>query len=177
MTAHVTDLPWDGKDKDWYRAEFEFADLERLLQIMVASPQPSTGISGDRQFRFSFEQALSYTLKHDFFCKQTRSGWITRRGKILACGYAAHERLLSWLGLEASDVEDAGWVRFKNPTFAPGPNWQATRRPTQKQIRALRELDASVANENLRLMPSGACDLTLPDDEFRALRLAIIGPL
>ena len=38
-------------------------------------------------------------------------GWIDRSGRFWSCGYAAHELLLHFLGVDISEAEAGGWIR------------------------------------------------------------------
>jgi hypothetical protein len=68
------------------------------------------------------------------------NAWITRTGKVYATGFAQHDCLLRIMGLEAVQVEDAGWLRITGqPSSQPNLRAYIRRRTTLKQRRFLKD--------------------------------------
>jgi hypothetical protein len=74
-------------------------------------------------------------------------GWLDREGRFYSCAYAAHERLLDWLGWETADLERAGWARV-------GPHGtQCLFRLSPAQRRAINKAGRLFDAEKDRLKP------------------------
>ena len=107
--------------------------LREIVAIMLSRPDP---IGSSNEAPPSVDDAIRYIDRYEILCGG-RIGWITRDGTFLTCGHGAHERLLYWLGIEANDAEQAGWVRV---SFSTIPPWQCLFRLTSFQYGVLKSL-------------------------------------
>jgi hypothetical protein len=124
---------------------YDAADLRNLVQRMVSMPNPF-GYGGN-DCPVTPDQAWNWIHDFHLMANDGRSGWITREGKMLSAAWGAHERLLHWLGMEAGEVEAAGWVR------SSPHGWQCRFKLSREQINRLEEGGHLVDDGAERLKP------------------------
>ena len=115
---------------------------------MQKRPDPLQSYEGKDYFLTPaqmWNQVHNYALMYD----GSYSGWLTREGRILGANYAAHEKLLYWLGVDTKDAEQAGWVRYSRMQ-----GYQCLYRMTAKQRRVLEGLGHNVDMSVERTKPS-----------------------
>lgn len=98
-----------ASDDDEDRGTHDEAMLRQLLIGMQERPGYSAPMTPST--------AWSLILEHGLMYRDARCGWVTREGVMLGAFFAAHERLLKYLGTTASDVEARGWARVGNGGF------------------------------------------------------------
>jgi len=89
---------------EWFGDTHDEADLRKLLTLMTSK----TDRWGDP---ITPGRAWSLIVEHTLLYRDHHIGWVTREGKMLSCDWAYHEKLLDHLGLDAWQVEAAGWAR------------------------------------------------------------------
>lgn len=95
---------------EWFGDSHDEADLRRLLTIMTSrTDRWGDPITPDRAWSLIVDHSLLYLDHH--------MGWVTREGKMLGCDWAYHEKLIDHMGLEAWQVEAAGWARVALKTY------------------------------------------------------------
>lgn len=130
----------EGHNGPWH----DPVDLRRLLEAMTTMPDPSDKYN-DR--RLSPGECYNRIQQYGLMYLRARTGWVDRSGKLWGCGYAAHEKLLYWLGLEAREVEAMGWARV-------GPHTtQHMFRLSREQRKAIREMGKSFDPVKNRELP------------------------
>lgn len=110
-----------------------------LLDGMIARPGSSGTMYPDR--------AWGIIAEHGLMLDFASSGWLTRDGTMLGAGYAAHERLLTYLDIIAADAEAMGWARISRRGFKCGF------RITGKQRNRIEDLGLLVDDGEERLKP------------------------
>ena len=109
---------------DWFTRDGEICP--NVLSLMEHSPSPN--------YPHLWNRILDLGVSSKFH----RNCWLTRSGRVWGCNWAAHEFLLSLMGLKTSHVEDAGWVRISS-NCGHVHNVQILVRPSFKQRRFLRD--------------------------------------
>ena len=85
-------------------ASHEEGAVRALIAGMRARPGDYGPMTAGSAWNLIYDHHLMFT--------ESNSGWITREGYVLGAAYAAHERLLNYLGILTRDAEAWGWVRF-----------------------------------------------------------------
>lgn len=94
-------------------------------RLIIRNMTAWRGEYGDR--KMTPETCWYKIAEFGFLDASAKSGWITPEGRMHSAHYGAHERLLTWMGLETSDVEEAGWARVSMN------GWQCRYRMTKPQ--------------------------------------------
>jgi hypothetical protein len=82
---------------------------ETLLRELLAGMQARPGYSAP----MTPAKAWNLILEHDLLYRESRNGWVTREGVMMGVAYAAHDRLLDYLGMTTEDADSRGWARVK----------------------------------------------------------------
>ncbi|MGY3581498.1 hypothetical protein ACVIGB_000431 [Bradyrhizobium sp. USDA 4341] len=82
---------------------------EEDARLLVSGLMAWRGDFGDRTM--TPETCWNKISEFGFLYPEAKSGWITPEGRMHSAVYGAHERLLTWMGLEAAEVEKGGWAR------------------------------------------------------------------
>ena len=120
-------------------------DLRKLVDTMLARPDPFGWKDAERP---SPARAWNWALDFGLLYIGGKQGWIDREGKFWTCGWAKHDNLLYWLGMEPEDAEKAGWVRVTQ-----GLRYRSRYRLSPRQRRALKRLGVEADKDAERLLP------------------------
>lgn len=119
---------------------FDERTMRILLDGMVANPGP-TGTMYPAQ-------AWNIVMDHGLLLDGADSGWLMRDGRMLGANYAAHERLLGYLGIIAADAEAMGWARVSRRR-----GFKCMFRLSPEQRSALEDIGTLVDDGEERLKP------------------------
>lgn len=118
-------------------------DALLLATAMLGKPDPSDATVKSMKKSHVLRSIENYGLLE----KGSRFGWVRPDGQMLCCAYAAHDRLLHWLGMTAHEAETAGWARV-------GERVQCLVKMTSAQIRRIEALGHQVDREKNAEMPA-----------------------
>lgn len=124
-------IEWFASDRPNGPPTHRREDIELLVAGMRKRPDPVLSYDGKNYFLTPGEM-WNHVHNYCLMYNGSHAGWITREGRILGANFAAHEKLLYWLGVDTKDAEQAGWVRFSRMQ-----KYQCLYRMTTKQRRIL----------------------------------------
>ena len=110
----------------WFEGTRDQRQLKLLVNRMLASGN------------YRIPEIWNRVVEMDLVDPEARWGWIDRDGKVWGCTFAAHERLLRYLGVNVEDAEKRGWVRFSHDDY------QCLRRLSEAQKDTLRRKGISL---------------------------------
>lgn len=84
-------------------------------------------------YRYDFNSLSDWVLEKNIMHPEAKLGWIDHNGVFYGCGWCSHDRLIYMLGMSVGDVEEAGWVRIKQPGW-----WMSTKKINKQQKTTLR---------------------------------------
>lgn len=130
------------------------SEIRFLITQMVELPNPfSASFRKEWVTDASPRDAWNWVINFGLLYTTARHGWVMPEGKLLSANWAAHERLLYWLGLETADVEAAGWARV-------GPHgYQCMYRLTRAQKDRIEKSGLLVEKADERLKPARPADI------------------
>lgn len=115
MSAPTTRDELLGWFLEGHNVQHDRTQLERLVDSMLTQPPiPNAEES------MSPSWAWNEILAHHLMYREAAQGWVTREGEFMGCAYAAHDRLVHRLGMEVTEVEQAGWARLYRGQYRCG---------------------------------------------------------
>jgi hypothetical protein len=102
-------IAWFTQDRPNGPPTHRREDIELLVTGMLTRPDP---LYPDREEFLTPGMMWNQVYNYGYMYDGSYSGWITREGRILGASYAAHEKLLYWLGVDTKVAEAAGWCRY-----------------------------------------------------------------
>jgi hypothetical protein len=125
------------------------ADAELIVDALLGAPEPwLEGWQRQPGCVLAAHRVVDYARENGFLHRKGTTGWLDRDGRLLACAYSAHERLIHGvLQRTVADVEADGWARVNRSA------WQCGFRLSEAQRRALANLGLGVDRAEERLKP------------------------